>query len=241
MKSLPDDRLNVVERGELERCEREIEAHREGFLKVGNALTVILKKRLYRETHNSFEAYCKERWEISKPYAHQLIEGAAVVGRIRETVAIATTARPGSGGEVSAIATTLPANEAQARPLTKLPPKEQPKAWKEAVRTAPKGEDGKPKVTARHVEQVVAKRIEPKEDAPAEPPVRVVELPESARTVKNGSEFFPRKVRQDASKHWGKFIRTIDKCPAYNALKPHLNAISEALQTGNMPGRKGAA
>ena len=42
-----------------------------------------------------------------------------------------------------------PANEAQARPLTKLDtPSEQAAAWKEVVDTAPKDDDGEPIITA---------------------------------------------------------------------------------------------
>ena len=48
---------------------------------------------------------------------------------------------------------STPESERQARPLAKLPAEEQPAAWKEAVETAPEG-----KVTAKHVEAVVAKR-----------------------------------------------------------------------------------
>src|SRR5690606_26347192 len=43
-----------------------------------------------------------------------------------------------------------PANERQARPLTKLPPEQQREAWEEAVATAPDG-----RVTAAHVERTV--------------------------------------------------------------------------------------
>ena len=44
----------------------------------------------------------------------------------------------------------LPANEAQARPLTSLPPDEQVQAWEAAVTSAPEGV-----VTARHVQESV--------------------------------------------------------------------------------------
>jgi hypothetical protein len=45
---------------------------------------------------------------------------------------------------------TVPANEAQARPLTKLSAPLQKVAWQKAVETAPEG-----KVTAAHVNKVV--------------------------------------------------------------------------------------
>src|SRR5690606_12947595 len=50
-------------------------------------------------------------------------------------------------------ADTVPATERQARPLTKLPPEQQREAWAEAVETAPRDVDGRPRVTAAHVEE----------------------------------------------------------------------------------------
>ncbi len=47
-------------------------------------------------------AYCRDRWGISKSRANQLVGAAKVVGNLATTVA-------------------KPTNEAQARPLTRLP------------------------------------------------------------------------------------------------------------------------
>lgn len=44
----------------------------------GRALTVIRDARLYRETHATFEAYCRERWQMSRPRAYQLISAAGM-------------------------------------------------------------------------------------------------------------------------------------------------------------------
>lgn len=55
------------------------------FVEVGEALRDIRDSRQYLHTHETFEAYCKERWDLSKPYATQLIAA-------HDTVAIATTA-----------------------------------------------------------------------------------------------------------------------------------------------------
>jgi hypothetical protein len=58
--------------------------------------------------------------------------------------------------KVSAIADTpAPSNEAQARPLTKLPEDKWIPVWEEAVKTAPDG-----RVTADHVRAVVERHIE---------------------------------------------------------------------------------
>jgi hypothetical protein len=128
--------LSPIERSTLAAFECVIEKGLASFMEVGVALMRIRDDRLYRETHDTFEAYCSERWQISRPRAYQLIE-AAEVGRV-----------------VSTNVDKSPANEAQIRPLTRLEdPQEQRAAWKEAVQTAPEG-----RMTAAHVEQVVRRR-----------------------------------------------------------------------------------
>lgn len=114
------------------------------FVEVGAALAEIREVRLYRESHGTFEDYCRERWGMSKRHANRLVESATVVGNL------------------GPIGPTLPATESQARPLAALKdPDEQREAWREAVETAPTDSDGKPKVTAAHVAAVVETRREP--------------------------------------------------------------------------------
>jgi hypothetical protein len=48
------------------------------LVEVGNALREIRDSRLYRATHGTFEAYCRERWGISRPHAYRLISSAEV-------------------------------------------------------------------------------------------------------------------------------------------------------------------
>jgi hypothetical protein len=85
----------------------------------------IRDNRLYREIHGTFEEYCKEKWDISRPRAYQLIKAAEVQDNLSTIV-------------------DKPANEAQARPLTRIKdPDEQREVYQKAVETAPEG-----KVTA---------------------------------------------------------------------------------------------
>ncbi|MGO8683426.1 MAG: hypothetical protein ACLQUT_02430 [Thermoleophilia bacterium] len=56
-----------------------IERGQQTFVEVGNALMEIRDQRLYRETHATFEAYCKERWGWSRISAYRHIEAAEVV------------------------------------------------------------------------------------------------------------------------------------------------------------------
>ncbi len=101
------------------------------FYKVGCALREIADKKLYRETHDTFYEYTKELWDMSVRHAQRMIISADTVEILRPI------------GRV-------PVNEAQTRPLTKLPPEDRAKAWQTAIATAPDG-----KVTAKHVQAVV--------------------------------------------------------------------------------------
>lgn len=121
------------------------------FVDVGQALTKIRDGELYKVGHRTFEAYCSERWELKRSRAYELMEAAAVVVNLPQT------------------RIALPTKESHAAPLAKLPPKEQPKAWAEAVKTAPDGV-----VTAKHVAAVVTSRLpapEPKPPKRAPAPV----------------------------------------------------------------------
>ena len=124
--------LTVIEKSNLFELEQTIQKHLSAFYEVGFALMQIRDNRYYRETHGTFEEYCKEKWKMSKPYATQMIQAA----KVRENLV--------------AIATVLPKTESQARSLTYLSPEEQRKTWKEVIETAPEG-----KVTAKHIEKIV--------------------------------------------------------------------------------------
>lgn len=129
--------------------EKTIELGLTTFVEVGTALAAIRDGKLWMAggKYASFEAYCKTRWGWNKSYAHQITQSAAVVKNL------------------SAIA-DKPKNEAQARPLAKLPESEQADAWEEAVEEA-KAEGKKP--TAAKVQEVVTRRMKPAEAEEWEP------------------------------------------------------------------------
>lgn len=124
--------LAPQEKNRLQELEGTIKTNLKAFYEVGNALAEIRDSRLYRETHKTFEDYCRDRWDIARRTAYQMIESYDVVENVRHG------------------AHKLPVNERQARPLTKLEPEQQVEAWQQAVETAPDG-----KVTAKHVKKVV--------------------------------------------------------------------------------------
>lgn len=113
-----------------------IERGLETFVDVGLALTEIRNNRLYKETHGTFEDYCRERWGWNRSYAYRQIAAA-------ETASLLSP----MGDK--------PESERVARPLTRLEPEQQREAWEEAVRESP---DGKP--TAAIVEKTVSRKMD---------------------------------------------------------------------------------
>lgn len=60
---------------------------------MGAALLAIRDGRLYRQTHTTFEDYCRERWGGSKRHANRLVEAAEVVHQLGPVGPIPTTER----------------------------------------------------------------------------------------------------------------------------------------------------
>jgi hypothetical protein len=119
---------------ELERLERIIRENAGAFYEIGDALTKIRVKKYYHDVlgYETFEEYCRKRWDFSRIRAFQLIQSV----EIRENVLT--------------IVNIAPATESQCRPLARLPADQQLIAWQRAVETAPDG-----KVTAAHVYKIV--------------------------------------------------------------------------------------
>ncbi len=160
----------VLTDGELQKLdelEATIERGLTTFVDVGNALLLIRDGRLYRAEHGTFEDYCRERWNLSRPRAYELINAAGVVS------AMADTGLP------------APSNERQARELAKVPEPQRAEVWRETVERT----GGKP--TAAAVRETHSPAPEPEPvlwDAdPSEresyvPPAPIPELTEPAPT-----------------------------------------------------------
>jgi hypothetical protein len=78
--------LTEAEKQLLVNDEQHIQSHLESFAPAGQALKEIRDKRLYRETHATFEDYCRKRWEMSKTQANRLIAAAQAVDNIASVV-----------------------------------------------------------------------------------------------------------------------------------------------------------
>ena len=87
------DRLTDPERAELAAYEHLVTQPK---LARGLALRVIRDRRLHRETHETFDQYCLERWKLSKTHANRLIQAADVLKNVTPigvTAAIGGSAR----------------------------------------------------------------------------------------------------------------------------------------------------
>lgn len=126
--------LTKADERQLAQCEKVIAAGLQIFFEVGQALCTIRSRRLYRGQYETFEDYCRRRWDMSRFYAYRLIGAAGVMQRLLTI------------GNMP-----LPANEAQARPLTRVEPELIPTVWRKALEYA----DGTT-VCHRHVLKAVA-------------------------------------------------------------------------------------
>lgn len=101
----------------LEECERVIGEGIKSFVATGSALTFVRDNRLYRADYATFEAYCRERWNLTPQHANRLALAAGVVTSMEPIGSI----QP-------------PSNEGQARELAKVPEPERAEVWREAWR-----------------------------------------------------------------------------------------------------------
>lgn len=137
--------LTVAEADLLAMCEDTISRGLRSFIETGNALADVRDNRLYRADFATFEDYCAERWQISRPRAYELMSAASVVSEISDKIDVPP-----------------PTNDAQARELAKLPEADRAEVWTKtheatggkptaaAVRAAanPQTTDGPPSVEA---------------------------------------------------------------------------------------------
>ncbi len=112
-----------IERDELENTVQQ------AFVIAGDALKRLRDRKLYRETHKTFESYVKERFDFSRSAAYYLIDASEVVNNLKCQQIV----------DKNISTKVLPSKESHCRPLAKLSPVEQTRAWEKAVEKA----DGK--------------------------------------------------------------------------------------------------
>lgn len=116
-----DEPAADLQQDDLHACEEIIERVRfNGWVEIGKALKIIRDKDLYQQgPYGTFDEYVRRRWDVERTYAHRLIKAAEVYANLLSIDNI-----------------KLPTAEGQVRPLVRLNPSLQQKAWKIAVRKA---------------------------------------------------------------------------------------------------------
>lgn len=149
-------RIAWVEKQDLDNFESIVRQGLNVFCRVGAALAEIRDRRLYKQLgYSDFRQYLKDRWNMSKSRAYQLITATEVVQNLEESESVhncgqneLTESVHNCGHKV------LPKSESVTREIAKAPKDLQSLAWSKTVETALNG-----KVTAAHTKKVVSELI----------------------------------------------------------------------------------
>ncbi|AFK05582.1 hypothetical protein Emtol_0315 (plasmid) [Emticicia oligotrophica DSM 17448] len=115
--------LSNEENERLTICEEVIDKGLKTFIEVGNALFEIRNNKLYRGSFTTFEAYCKERWQLKRQRAYELMGAAEVVNQLSEN----------NLSEISDKSNLLPTKESHANALTQIPVTLRFQVWRAVV------------------------------------------------------------------------------------------------------------
>ena len=139
--------LDQNEEDEFVRCKDVVRRGLSTFIEVGQALLAIQVGHLYRMTHSTFEAFCKDEFDLKRSYAYRLIDSAKVMDELSPI-----------GDDAS-----LPANESQIRELVMLPNAEvRRETWKKVVQAS---RNTKSPITAKLVKEIAASSKRPSKKA----------------------------------------------------------------------------
>jgi hypothetical protein len=146
--------LTKSQKRKLDELEQVIEAGLQSFVDVGKALLKIRESGLYVEVSDTWEGYCKKRWNFSRQRAHQLVTATEAVENVSKNF------------------DDPPKVESHAAALAVIDdPEDQVAAWQEVVETAPKDDEGNPKVTAAHVASVASQYVDEEPEPKKKPNV----------------------------------------------------------------------
>ena len=146
------------------------------FVEAGCALLEIRHSELYKLTHPTWRAYCRERWDWSDEYARKIMCAAEVAQNLQQRPITSPTI---VGGHDPA----YPASPHQVLPLAGLPPAKQREVWVEATRN-------KDAPTAEEIAEIVAQSgvpVPPEKPKPAPPATPRQHLREEVETCEEES------------------------------------------------------
>ena len=134
--------MTTKEQKQLAQLESLISSNQEHFCETGLALKEIRDNRLYKlALFDTFEAYTRARWDISRAHAYRLIQYCEVIRNL------------------SPIGDILPANESQVRHLASLKPLEQRRTWKDFLASGSE-------LTAQNIKRFITARNMKETDPP---------------------------------------------------------------------------
>ena len=161
----------------------------QAFVTAGLAFKRIRDGKLYKASpHDTFAAYCCERWQLEHSQVYWLIDAAQVVESL------------------SPIGEVLPKHESIARPLTRLlksEPEAIPAVWQECIDRAPKGKEQEPIITAKHVTTIVDEYLKTTPDKF----VLLAELEKWGKTLEREYDRYPEQWRRDFIRETVEFLR----------------------------------
>ena len=121
------EELSPEEEADRSRLELKVER---AFYEAGSSLRELRERRLYRNTHKTWEEYCQERFGYTYRFVNFKIAAADVFDNLLNHFS-----KSDLGTNCSQ--KILPNRESQCRELAKLELEQQPEAWEEAIQRTP--------------------------------------------------------------------------------------------------------
>jgi len=118
--------LTDADQCDLDRLEKVIDKGRRAFVEVGSALLEIRERKLYRQTHDTFEKYVKDRFDIGRAHAYRLLDAKVTMEALSPI------------GDIP-----LPATESQCRPLLRFEPEHRAEVWRDVLGLMHRKHNGK--------------------------------------------------------------------------------------------------
>ncbi len=176
--------LTETETERLVACETTIANGLDTFLAVGNALLDIQRGKLYRSSHRTFEGYCRERFQLKRQRAYELMGAAEVVNSLSE-ISDKLANLP------------LPTRESHANALADLPLKTRRDVWAEVAQDAERRQKS---ITASQIKTTIGRH---KKVGEANPIPAVAGNPLLVKKIKKAAtDVATHEIRLEVTGNW---------------------------------------
>ena len=197
--------LTKSEQAELARLCKVVDEGLSSFLAVGTALVEINEKRLYRQSHETFEAFVRERWGITRQRAYQLMEAAEIKSEMS------------TSGLHQEIADEI-TSERQLRELSRVGTEALPEV---VERVAEKCKADGVKPTAKVIREVVNESLGKPDPKPVKP-----------EPVRSKADEFEKRCRRILGDHANGMRLQLSNLGYSDEFESFLNRIDEIVQNG---------